>query len=83
MYFYASNPEAPGVRPFSTLGPWVGQTWKRTTKQCYISNFKHLRQVVLKKKIFLIFSTYFYDSNLGLSGAGPFWTLGPLFEQIM
>ena len=27
---------------------------------------------------FWIFSTYFYDSNLGLSGAGPFYT--PPFE---
>ena len=29
---------------------------------------------------FLIFSTYFYDSNLGLSGVGPFCT--PPFENI-
>ena len=29
---------------------------------------------------FWIFSTYFYDSNLGLSGAGPFCT--PPFEYI-
>ena len=26
-YFYASNPGAPGVRPFWTLGPWFEQTW--------------------------------------------------------
>ena len=32
---------------------------------------------------FLIFSTYFYDLNLGLSGKGPVCTCtsGPLFEQ--
>ena len=30
---------------------------------------------------FWIFSTYFYDSKSGLSGAGPFWTPGPPFEQ--
>ena len=27
MYFYASNPGAPGVRPFWTLGHWFEQTW--------------------------------------------------------
>ena len=27
MYFYASNPGAPGVRPFWTLEPWFEQTW--------------------------------------------------------
>ena len=51
-------------------------------KPCLIPNFKHLRQVVLKKKIFLIFFTYFYDLNLGLSGVGPFCVPRPLFEQI-
>ena len=29
---------------------------------------------------FWIFSAYFYNSNLGLSGAGPIWT--PPFEYI-
>ena len=43
---------------------------------------KHLRQVVLKKKIFLKnISTYFYDSNLGPSGVGLFWTPGPPYEE--
>ena len=51
MYCYASNPGAPGIRQFWTLGPWFEQTWYRTTKQCLIPNFKHQRQVVLKEKI--------------------------------
>ena len=33
--------------------------------QCYIPNFKHLSQVVLKKETFQYFSMYFYGSNLG------------------
>ena len=31
---------------------------------------------------FCIFAMYFYGSNPGPSGVGPFWTWGPLFEQI-
>ena len=27
MYFYASNPGAPGLKPFLTLEPWFDQTW--------------------------------------------------------
>ena len=30
---------------------------------------------------FLIFSRYFYGSNLGPYGPGPSWTLGPSFQQ--
>ena len=30
---------------------------------------------------FGIFSMYFYGLNLGPPGTGPFWILGPLFEQ--
>ena len=33
--------------------------------RCYIPNFKHLSQVVLKKKILKYFSVYFYGLNLG------------------
>ena len=31
---------------------------------------------------FLIFSTHYYDSNLGLSEAGPFCIPGPTFIQV-
>ena len=55
--------------------------WKRTNRQCYIPNFKHLSKVVLKKKIFEYFSMYSYGLNLGLPGQGPSWILGTLFEQ--
>ena len=81
MYFYAANPGARGIRPFWTLRPWFEQTWLRTTRQCYIPNFKHLRQVVLKKKIFEYFSMYFYDLNLGPPSVGPSWSPGPWFER--
>ena len=57
MYFYGSNLGPPGPEPSWTLGPSFEQTWWKTTRQCYIPNFKHLSHVVLKKKIFLI---YFY-----------------------
>ena len=49
-----------------------------TTRQCYIPNFKHLSQVVIKKKIFEKFSMYFYGSNLGPLARGHLgpWDLG-------
>ena len=81
MYFYASNPGAPGVRPFCSLGPWFEQTWYSTTMQCNMPNLKHLRPVVLNKQIFKYFSMYFYDLNLGPSGAGTSWTLGPSLNK--
>ena len=34
-----------------------------------------------EEEIFLIFSMYFYDLNLGPPGAGPSWTLGLSFEH--
>ena len=61
-----------------TLGPWFEQTWQKTTKQCYILNFKHLGQVVLKKKIFEYISVHFYGLNLeplARGHLGP-WDLG-------
>ena len=51
MYFYASNPGAPGARPFWTLWPIFWTNLLSPTRQCYKPNFKHLRQVVLKKII--------------------------------
>ena len=80
MYFYGSNLGPPGQRPSWTLGPSFEQTWYMCTRQCYIPNFKHLSQVVLKKKIYKYFYMYFYGSNLGPPGQSPSWTLGPSFE---
>ena len=71
IFFYAFlwfEPTTPDQRP----------SW---TRQCYVPNFKHLGQVVLKKKIFEYISMHFYGLNLGPPGAGPSWTLGPWFEQ--
>ena len=53
---------------------------QRTTRQCYIRNFKHLSQVVKKMKVFEYFSMYFYGLNLGPLVSGPSWNLGPSFE---
>ena len=55
MYFYGLNLGPPGAGPSCTLGLSFELTWYRTTRQCYIPNFMHLSQVVLKKKIFYIF----------------------------
>ena len=49
---------------------------------CYILNFKHLSQEVLKKKIFEYFSMYFYGLNLGPPGKEPTWILGPSLNKI-
>ena len=81
MYFYGLNPGPPRLGPSWTLGPSFEETWKRTTRQCYIPNFKHLSQVVLKKKILEYFSMYFYGLNLSPTSKGQSWTQEPPFEQ--
>ena len=50
---------------------------KKSLGKCFLSNLKHLSQVVLKKKISEYFSIYFYGLNLGrphLGHLGP-WDL--------
>ena len=52
IFFYAFlwfEPMTPDQRPSWTQGPSFEQNWERPTRQCYIPNFKHLGQVVLKK----------------------------------
>ena len=74
IFFYLFlwfEPTTPDQRPSWTLAPSFEQTWLRPTRQCYIPNFKHLGQVVLKKKIFEYISMHFYGLNLGPPGAGP------------
>ena len=43
--------------------------------QCFISNFKHLSKVVLKKKIFLNIFYVFLSFHPRTPVAGPSWTL--------
>ena len=77
MYFHDLNIGPPGAGLSWTLGLSFEQTWQRTTRQCYLLNFKHLSQVVLKEKFFEYFSMYFYGSNLqplARSHLGP-WDL--------
>ena len=66
MYFYDLNLGPHGAGPSWTLGPSFEETREKTTSRCYLLNFKHLSQVVLKKKMFEYFSMYFYGSNLQL-----------------
>ena len=40
--FLRLEPRTPGQKPSWTLDPSFEQTSQETTKQCYISNFKHL-----------------------------------------
>ena len=71
IYFYGLN-LGPLVR--GHLAPrdlQLNKICKRILGKCFISNLKHLSQVVLKKKIFEYFSIYFYGLNLGPLGAGP------------
>ena len=78
MYFYGLNLGPPAAGPSSNLGPSFEQTWYRCTGQCYIPNFKHLGQVVLKKKIFQYISVHFHGLNLGPLARGHLgsWDLG-------
>ena len=58
IFFYVFllfQPRTPVAGPSWILRPWFEQSWKKTTWQCYISNFKRLTKVVLRKKIFYIF----------------------------
>ena len=82
MYFYDLNLGPHRAEPSWTLGPSFQQTWQRATRQCYKTNFKHLSQKVLKKKIFEYFSMYFYGLNLEPPQVEPSWILGPSFELI-
>ena len=58
IFFYVFlwlEPTTPGQKPSWTLGPTFEQNWKRTIRQCYNPNFKHLSQVIMKKKFLNIF----------------------------
>ena len=70
VYFCGWNLGPPGAGQSWILGSLFEQIWLRTTRQCYIPDFKHLSQVVLKKKIFEYFSMYFYGLNLGPLASG-------------
>ena len=50
LYFNSSNPGHPGEYPVLALGPLFEQTRLRTTRLCYISNFKQLspQKTILK-----------------------------------
>ena len=74
IYFYGLNLD-PLVR--GHLAPrdlQLNKIGERLLGNCFISNLKYLRQVVLKKKISEYFSIYFYGLNLGPPGRG---NLGP------
>ena len=64
----------PVAEPFLILRPLFEQTCWTTARQCYIPNFKHLSQAVLKKKNFNNFPIRFYGSNRELLGQGHFRT---------
>ena len=77
IFFYVFlrfEPRIPWQGAILDPGTSFEQNWYRTTRQCFIPNFKHLSQVVLKKKIYKKISMYFYGSNLGLLARGH---LGP------
>ena len=48
MFFYGLNLGSPAKEPSWILGPHLNKICQNTTWQCYIPNFKHLSQVVLK-----------------------------------
>ena len=58
MYFYDSNTGPTAAGPSYAQGPQAEHTCQRATRPCYISNFKHLRPVVLNMilNIFNVFS---------------------------
>ena len=50
----------PRLGPILTLGASYEQTWKRSTRRCYIPNIKALALTVWDKKIFKNFLLYLY-----------------------
>ena len=79
MYFYDLNLGPPGAGSSWNLGPSFEQPWQRIMRQCYIPNFKQLRQVVLKKKFLNIYVFLWLEPRT--PGQRPSWTPGPSFEQ--
>ena len=57
--FTISNPNPSAAELFGSLRPPFDQTQKSSTMQSSIPHFKHLSQLVLKHKIFFIFSYVF------------------------
>ena len=83
IFFYVClrfEPRIPWPGAILDPGTYNWPNLVNTTRQCYIQNFKHLGQEILKKKIFEYFFMYFFDLNLNPPGAGPSWFLGALFE---
>ena len=79
--FKSLNPKPSAAKLFGTLRPSFEQTKKSSTMQSSIPNFKQLSQVVLKHKIFFMFSYvflcfkplaygHFGPSDLGLNKLG-------------
>lgn len=60
---------------FWILGPIFERTWLRTTKQCYIINFKQLSREFLTGKI-LKYIWLWNAKSPHTSSAGRVWTLG-------
>ena len=60
------KPRTPWEDSFGTLGPLFEHTKLKTTRQCYIPNFK---QLSLEKKI----CKYILLANPGYPGIVPFW----------
>ena len=55
MFFYVFQSEDLLGKSNFRSGASFEQTWKRTTRQCYIPNFKRLSQAVLEKRFLTIF----------------------------
>ena len=63
------------------LRPPFEHTQKSCTMKSSIRNFKHLSQVVLKKKIFEYFFYVFLWFKPRTPGKESSWILGPSFEE--
>ena len=51
IYFYVLNLRTPGAGPSCTQDLQFNEIGKRSLGKCFLSNLKHLSQVVLKKNI--------------------------------
>ena len=79
LFVLTQPPRLPpsGEDPFWTLGPVFKQTSFRTTRTCYIQNYKQLSLAILENLIF----KYTLLAKSGPRGVGLYGTLRSSFEQ--
>ena len=73
--------DPPVAGPVLAPGTSYEQSWKRSTRKCYIPNIKALHHLVSENKNFKAFLLCSYVSKLVTPWVGPVLTPGASYEQ--